>query len=195
MLILDIPCEQFGDKCKLEGFFVPFGHRDGKCIFIDIYIYIGYMLPTLASISHIRSHQSQYINHINQSYQKPPDKMSKGGHSDYWQNVFLTKRLTWIRPDKTSKVVRHSPEKTPKVVRPSWRYVILTKRLPDETSADRLQKQEEPTKTYDLAIVLSSYLKRQGIHDLASFGLQVIVDCVDGGENLFVILMTLNGWD
>ena len=43
MLILDIPCQQFGDKCKLEGFFVPFGHRDGKCIFIEIYIYIGYM--------------------------------------------------------------------------------------------------------------------------------------------------------
>ena len=35
MLILDIPCQQFGDKCKLEGFFVPFGHRDGKCIFIE----------------------------------------------------------------------------------------------------------------------------------------------------------------
>ena len=34
-LILDIPCQQFGDKCKLEGFFVPFGHRDGKCIFIE----------------------------------------------------------------------------------------------------------------------------------------------------------------
>ena len=47
MLILDIPCQQFGDKCKLEGFFVPFGHRDGKCIFIEIYIYIGYMLPTI----------------------------------------------------------------------------------------------------------------------------------------------------
>ena len=46
-LILDIPCQQFGDKCKLEGFFVPFGHRDGKCIFIEIYIYIGYMLPTI----------------------------------------------------------------------------------------------------------------------------------------------------
>ena len=47
MLILDISCQQFGDKCKLEGFFVPFGHRDGKCIFIEIYIYIGYMLPTI----------------------------------------------------------------------------------------------------------------------------------------------------
>ena len=67
-----------------------------------------------------------------------PDKTSKAGHSDYWQNVFLTKRLTWIRPDKTSKVVRHSPDKTSKVVRPSWRNVILTKRLPDETSADHL---------------------------------------------------------
>ena len=91
---------------------------------------------SITSISHIRNHQGQYINHINQSYQKPPDKMSKGGHSDYWQNVFLTKRLTWIRPDKTSKVVRHSPDKTSKVVRPSWRNVILTKRLPDKTSAD-----------------------------------------------------------
>ena len=40
MLILDIPCQQFGDKCKLEGFFVPFGHRDGKCIFIEIYVFI-----------------------------------------------------------------------------------------------------------------------------------------------------------
>ena len=47
MLILDIPCQQFGDKCKLEGFFVPFGHRDGKCTFIEIYMYIGYMRPTI----------------------------------------------------------------------------------------------------------------------------------------------------
>ncbi len=44
---MDIPCQQFGDKFKLEGFFVPFGHRDGTCIFIEIYIYIGYMLPTI----------------------------------------------------------------------------------------------------------------------------------------------------
>ena len=25
-------------KCNLKGFFVPFGHRVGKCIFIEIYI-------------------------------------------------------------------------------------------------------------------------------------------------------------
>ena len=86
MLILDIPCQQFGDKCKLEGFFVPFGHRDGKCIFIDIYIYIGYMLPTLASISHIRSHQSQYINHINQSYQKPPGSIRQSHSISHIRN-------------------------------------------------------------------------------------------------------------
>ena len=97
MLILDIPCQQFGDKCKLEGFFVPFGHRDGKCIFIDIYIYIGYMLPTLASISHIRSHQSQYINHINQSYQKPPVSIHKSHQSVISETTSLNTSIRHIR--------------------------------------------------------------------------------------------------
>jgi hypothetical protein len=30
MLILDIPCQQLGDECKLKGFCVPFGHRVGN---------------------------------------------------------------------------------------------------------------------------------------------------------------------
>ena len=86
MLILDIPCQQFEDKCKLEGFFVPFGHRDGKCIFIEISIYIGYMLPTIWRACYrcmlILDISCQkfgdncklggFYNHINQSYQKPP---------------------------------------------------------------------------------------------------------------------------
>ena len=96
MLILDIPCQQFGDKCKLEGFFVPFGHRDGKCIFIEIYIYIGYMLPTIASISHIRSHQSQYINHINQSYQKPPGSIHQSHQSVITETTRINTSMTSI---------------------------------------------------------------------------------------------------
>ena len=46
-LLWDISCQQLGDECKLEGFCVPFGHREGKCICIEIYICIGYMLPTI----------------------------------------------------------------------------------------------------------------------------------------------------
>ena len=47
MLILDIPCQQLGDECKLKGFCVPFGHRVGKCTSFKIYSCIGYMLPTI----------------------------------------------------------------------------------------------------------------------------------------------------
>ena len=47
MLILDIPGQELGGKCNLKGFFVPFGHKVEKCIFIEIYSYIGYMLPTI----------------------------------------------------------------------------------------------------------------------------------------------------
>ena len=45
-----------------------------------------------------------------------------------WQNVFLTKRLRQVRPDKMSKAVltKRLPDKTSKAV--------LTKRLPDKTS-------------------------------------------------------------
>ena len=46
MLILDISCQHLGDECKLEGFCVPFGHRVGGCTFLEMYICIGYMLPT-----------------------------------------------------------------------------------------------------------------------------------------------------
>ena len=84
------------DKCKLEGFFVPFGHRDGKCIFIEIYIYIGYMLPTIASISHIRSPQSQYINHINQSYQKPPGSIRQSHQSVISETTSVNTSITSI---------------------------------------------------------------------------------------------------
>ena len=57
--------------------------------------------------------------------------MSNGGHSDYWQNVFLTKRLTWIHPDKTSKVVlTKRPRRSGHPDKMScWQYVFLTKRL------------------------------------------------------------------
>ena len=46
-LVLDISCQHLGDECKLEGFCVPFGHRIGECIFLKMYICIGYMLPTI----------------------------------------------------------------------------------------------------------------------------------------------------
>ena len=45
MLILDIPCQQMGDKCNLKGFFVPFGHRVGKCTFINKTIKDGDIAP------------------------------------------------------------------------------------------------------------------------------------------------------
>ena len=47
MLILDISCQTMGDECKLEGFCVPFGHRVGECTYLEIYICIGYMMPTI----------------------------------------------------------------------------------------------------------------------------------------------------
>ena len=47
MLILDISCQHMGDECKLEGFCVPFGHRVGECTYLEIYICIGYMMPTI----------------------------------------------------------------------------------------------------------------------------------------------------
>ena len=46
-LILDIWCQHLWDECKLEGFCVPFGHRIWECIFLKMYICIGYMLPTI----------------------------------------------------------------------------------------------------------------------------------------------------
>ena len=90
--MLDIPCQQFGDKCKLGGFFVPFGHRDGKCIFIEIYFFIldiywqqshqsviseaTSVNTSITSISHIRNYQRKYINHINLLYQKAPESIN-----------------------------------------------------------------------------------------------------------------------
>ena len=43
LLILDISCQHFGAECKLEGFFVPFGHRVGECTILKMYICIGHI--------------------------------------------------------------------------------------------------------------------------------------------------------
>ena len=44
-----------GDKCKLEVFCVPFGHRVGECTYLEIYICIGYhtSLTPLVSVIEI----------------------------------------------------------------------------------------------------------------------------------------------
>ena len=47
---MDISCLNLGDECNLEGFCVPFGPRVRECTFLEIYICIGYMLPTVWGI-------------------------------------------------------------------------------------------------------------------------------------------------
>ena len=65
-------------------------------VHIEIYIYIGYMLPTITSISHIRSHQSQYINHINLSYQKPSRSMHQSHQSVISETTGVNTSITSI---------------------------------------------------------------------------------------------------
>ena len=45
--VLDIFCQQLGDICQLEGVCAPFGHKVGEYTFCNIYICIGYILPTI----------------------------------------------------------------------------------------------------------------------------------------------------
>ena len=45
--VLEIYCQQLGDKCQLEGVCAPFGHKVGEYTFCNIYICIGYILPTI----------------------------------------------------------------------------------------------------------------------------------------------------
>ena len=47
MFVLDMSCQNLVDKCKLEDFYVPCGHRVGECIFEN---YLT-MLKTSDSIS------------------------------------------------------------------------------------------------------------------------------------------------
>ena len=47
---MDISCLNLEDECNLEGFCVPFGPRVRECTFLEIYICIGYMLPTVWGI-------------------------------------------------------------------------------------------------------------------------------------------------
>ena len=44
---IDISCQRLGDECNLEGFCVPFGHRVGEFTFLEIFICIGCMMPTV----------------------------------------------------------------------------------------------------------------------------------------------------
>ena len=46
ILILDINCQHLGNICQLEGFCAPFGRGVRKSKFFNIYICIGYLLPT-----------------------------------------------------------------------------------------------------------------------------------------------------
>ena len=47
MLALNISCQHLGDECKLEGFCAPFGRRVGEYTFLNIYVGIEYIMPTL----------------------------------------------------------------------------------------------------------------------------------------------------
>ena len=47
---MDISCLNLDDECNLEGFCVPFGPRIRESTFLEIYICIGYMLPTVWGI-------------------------------------------------------------------------------------------------------------------------------------------------
>ena len=47
MLVLDISCQQLGDECKLKGFCAPFGRRVGEYTFLNIYVGIEYIMPTM----------------------------------------------------------------------------------------------------------------------------------------------------
>ena len=145
MLILDIPCQQFGDKCKLEGFFVPFGHRDGKCIFIEIYIVIldiccqqshqsviseaTRVNTSITSISHIRNHQGQYINHINKWYQKPPGSIRQSHQSVITEITRVNTSITSISHIRNHqrKYINHINllyEKAPESIHWSYQSVI-----------------------------------------------------------------------
>ena len=45
-LVLDISYQKLGELCNLEGFCATFGRRVWESTFCNIYICIGYMLPT-----------------------------------------------------------------------------------------------------------------------------------------------------
>ena len=45
-LVLDISYQKLGELCNLEGFCASFGRRVWESTFCNIYICIGYMLPT-----------------------------------------------------------------------------------------------------------------------------------------------------
>ena len=47
ILVLYISCQHLGDECKLGGFCAPFERRVGECKILELYICIGYILPTL----------------------------------------------------------------------------------------------------------------------------------------------------
>ena len=42
MLVLDVSCQPLGDELKLMGFCVPFGHKMGKCTFLE-YVSVEYI--------------------------------------------------------------------------------------------------------------------------------------------------------
>ena len=40
-------CQHLGDECKLKGFCAPFGRRVGEYTFLNIYVGIEYIMPTI----------------------------------------------------------------------------------------------------------------------------------------------------
>ena len=46
-LVLDILCQHLGAEWSLESFCAPFGRRVGECTFLNIYVGIEYIMPTL----------------------------------------------------------------------------------------------------------------------------------------------------
>ena len=46
-LVLDILCLHLGAEWSVESFCAPFGRRVGECTFLNIYVGIEYIMPTL----------------------------------------------------------------------------------------------------------------------------------------------------
>ena len=46
-LVLDILCQHLGAEWSLESFCAPFGRRVGECTFLNIYVGIEYIMPTM----------------------------------------------------------------------------------------------------------------------------------------------------
>ena len=57
MLILDIPCQQFGDKCKLQGFLCALRAQGWEVyIYRNIFLYWIYAANNLASMLQLKGY-------------------------------------------------------------------------------------------------------------------------------------------